>query len=127
MPRLKVLIAEDYEPTRSITIEVIKGVLSDSTIIEAGTGNEALDALVRAQPSFGIIDFQMPGMRGDEVIRQYRKQFPDARTAFLLLSCFYANQQYANSVRVPFMQKPYDINLLRKKVLELAEALQKTE
>jgi CheY-like chemotaxis protein len=68
---MKVLVADDHEPIRA----ALKRLLTqqfDCTIIEAADGLEALDAVSRYDPTFALIDVDMPYVSGLEVLQSLR-------------------------------------------------------
>ena len=48
-------------------------------IAEAATGPEAIDLFRAYRPDATLMDLQIPGVKGDDVIKSIRKEFPDAR------------------------------------------------
>ena len=71
-PKLKVLIAEDDEPSRKYLSLILKDVCDE--ILEAETGTETVE-LCRNNEDIDLIlmDIQMPGISGYEATRQIRE------------------------------------------------------
>jgi two-component system KDP operon response regulator KdpE len=67
----KILIVDDAQQVR----RVLRTALSSEgyTISEAGTGEEALDAIRTATPDAILLDVNMPGMGGLEACREIRR------------------------------------------------------
>jgi two-component system KDP operon response regulator KdpE len=67
----KILIVDDAQQVR----RVLRTTLSSQgyTIYEAGTGEEALDAIRASMPDVILLDVNMPGMGGVETCREIRR------------------------------------------------------
>jgi len=68
---MKVLVADDHEAIRAALKRLIARQF-DCTIIEAADGLEALDAVARYNPTFALIDVDMPYVSGLEVLQSLR-------------------------------------------------------
>jgi len=68
---INILVVDDFQFARRICINVLKEI-GLKNIVEASSGNVALDAL--SKKSFGLIitDHNMPGMSGIEFVRKVR-------------------------------------------------------
>jgi two-component system cell cycle sensor histidine kinase/response regulator CckA len=112
-----VLLVEDEAPVRAFASQALK--LRGYTVIEAGTGEEAIDVLSDAHlhVDLFISDVIMPGMDGPSWVRQARKSRPDTRVVFV---SGYAEdalddsaEPVSNSV---FLPKPFSLNDLLETV-----------
>jgi PAS domain S-box-containing protein len=65
-----VLVVDDDKLPREIIKKIIKPL--DVRIVEAQTGQEALDVIAKENPHLVIVDLVMPGMDGHELIRRIR-------------------------------------------------------
>ncbi len=54
--------------------------------VTAATGEQALEAARRESPALVLLDRNMPGMHGDDVIRALRAEHRHARLPILILS-----------------------------------------
>jgi len=54
--------------------------------VTAATGEQALEAAQKGWPALVLLDRNMPGMRGDDVIRALRSEPRDGRLPILILS-----------------------------------------
>jgi EAL domain-containing protein (putative c-di-GMP-specific phosphodiesterase class I) len=88
------LVVDDSALQRQHTVGLLQGLGIDM-IYEAGNGNEALDllALLKLPPGLAVIDLEMPGMDGIELIQQLQQKgvnmpliVASSREATLLLS-----------------------------------------
>ena len=86
----RVLIVDDIEINRMILTEQLRGWGMDCVAVDGG--QMALDFLEHAATGMGIevdlviLDFQMPGMSGAEVVQKVRSNPAIAETPILLLS-----------------------------------------
>jgi CheY-like chemotaxis protein len=68
---MNVLVADDHEAIRAALKRLIARQF-DCNIIEAADGLEALDAVARYNPTFALIDVDMPYVSGLEVLQSLR-------------------------------------------------------
>jgi CheY-like chemotaxis protein len=82
-PRTRVLVVDDDLGVRSVCATLLSVLGCD--VLEAAHGKEALDLLVRdAEPcDVVLLDLEMPGMHGSEVLRFLRRARPDVRVAMM--------------------------------------------
>ena len=66
--RLQILIADDEELARRLTIEFLRQHADIDIIAEAETGLEAVDAINKLNPDLVLLDIQMPELSGLEVL-----------------------------------------------------------
>jgi DNA-binding NarL/FixJ family response regulator len=66
---VKILIVDDHAMIRT-GLKQLCGVLWDAAILEADTGAAALDLQRREHPQVTILDLNMPGVSGLELLRQ---------------------------------------------------------
>jgi len=70
---LRMLIAEDDEFVRTALREVLRS--EGFEVLEAESGLAALEIVHRVRVSFSVMDIDMPGMSGIEVLRTIRQQY----------------------------------------------------
>jgi two-component system sensor histidine kinase RpfC len=82
----RVLVADDNPVSRN----ALKAILerADYEVHVASDGEEALDVLARGRPGFDVLvlDVQMPGRSGLDVLRAYRFIFPQSRAPVVMLT-----------------------------------------
>ena len=90
MEGTKILVVEDNEDCRRILVLRLRQ-LKEVTISEASNGQEALACIAREWPDIVLLDLNLPGVDGLEVVRRLRRmpgplnQLPViAVTAFVL-------------------------------------------
>ncbi|MBN2497650.1 MAG: response regulator [Deltaproteobacteria bacterium] len=81
----RILLVDD-EPVARHLLRAILGESGYTEILEAGNGQAALDALKREKVHLALVDKNMPGMGGLEVLKQGREINPD--TQFILITAY---------------------------------------
>ncbi|MES2041405.1 MAG: LytTR family DNA-binding domain-containing protein [Pseudomonadota bacterium] len=66
--RLQVLIVDDEELARRLSLEYLRSHLDIEVIGECETGQEAVDAISKLNPDLVLLDIQMPQLSGLEVL-----------------------------------------------------------
>jgi DNA-binding NarL/FixJ family response regulator len=89
---LRILIVDDHAIVREGLKRVLEGASRDWTVIEAGSGFQALELVRLHTFDVAVLDVSMPGMSGLELLRRLRGTVP--RTRVLMLS-MNAEDQYA--------------------------------
>jgi signal transduction histidine kinase len=107
-PRQKVLIVDDEDVVRNF----LSGVLEDKglEIYEATNGADAVDLFKRNHNTIDlvILDMIMPGMKGDEVLKEIRRHRPEAKV--IICSGFMTEEQRdrLRELRIEgFLDKPF--------------------
>jgi two-component system invasion response regulator UvrY len=90
----KILIADDHPAVRAGIRQLLKDDSSVTEIGEAGSGDETIACLQSGHWDMLILDINMPGRSGLDVLRNVRASFPD--TKVLVLSGF-SERQYGLS------------------------------
>jgi CheY-like chemotaxis protein len=72
---VRVLIVDDVEELRRL-LRVILEAEAGVTVLEAASGEEALEDLDDHDPDLVIMDHSMPGMTGLECVREIRRRRP---------------------------------------------------
>ena len=68
MPPLSVLIVDDEAPARALLREYLAGLAGYQVVAECANGFEAVEAVSRLAPDLLLLDIQMPGLDGFEVL-----------------------------------------------------------
>lgn len=73
----KILIIDDS----SLSRKIIKRMIGEQTyfFVEAGDGEAALDVFTKERPDLVVLDLNMSGMSGIEVLRHIRQLDPQAK------------------------------------------------
>lgn len=80
--RRRVLIADDLLLNRMCLKTILEA--ENLEVSEAGDGKEALDRLQREAFELAIIDLEMPGMNGGEVLAHYRNAIPSPIPVYIV-------------------------------------------
>ena len=83
--RLRVMLVDDHALVRS----AVRGALEapDIEIVaEAATAEVAFDEALRTRPDLILLDVDMPGMSGLQLIRELRPRLPDTQIVMLSVS-----------------------------------------
>lgn len=86
MDNLQILLVDD-EPLLLESLEIILTLKNMSIIGKAKDGNEALTLLAEKRCDLALVDLNMKGMGGIELISKMKKEYPDVK--ILVLTTFY--------------------------------------
>ena len=81
-----ILIADDHPVLRAGIKRVIMGQTGFQNIIEAETGDRALELIMQKQPDIAVLDIQMPGVTGMQIAEKLENA--DLKTSIILLTMF---------------------------------------
>ena len=121
--QVNILIVDD-EPKN---LTVLETVLDDPgyRLIRAGSGEEALLALVAHEFAVLVLDVRMPGMTGFELAQLIKERKKTARVPIIFLTAYYNEDQHIlegyGSGAVDYLHKPVNVSVLRSKVAIFAE------
>ena len=120
--RLKILVAEDNETNQ----KVIKGILERANHIThiVNDGEQALDMLEKNKVMFDLIilDMNMPGMSGLDVVKTYRFMDTSAKVPVVMLTAnatLAAREACRAAGANSYLTKPVDARRLLETVAEL--------
>ncbi len=95
-PPLRILLVDDHALVRSAVRQAISG--PDLEVVgEAATGEEALAVAPRLRPDVVLLDIDMPGMTGLQVLRELAPRLPD--TKFVMLSVSASERNVMEALR----------------------------
>ena len=72
-----VLIVDDSKVSRMITKKIVLENSPNISILEAASGDEALELLKSNEPEAAILDFHMPGLTGLELAEKLKDLMPN--------------------------------------------------
>jgi CheY-like chemotaxis protein len=111
-----VLVVDDDDDVRAVAV----AALSDRFhVIEAGTGNQALDLLESERVDVVVTDIVMPGISGFDVLRGARSRRPAPKV--LLVSAFAPALVDAQLPPGAFLPKPFRLAELERAVERLLD------
>jgi DNA-binding NtrC family response regulator len=126
MEKMKIMLVDDEERFLTTTQKLLtkKGV----DVVTAASGTEALEVLKGRHIHVVILDVKMPGMDGNETLKQIKTHFPLVEVIMLT---GHATVESAidglKSGATDYLMKPTDINELIKKATEAFEKRQRLE
>jgi len=100
------LVVDDSRLTRMMVKNFVHVVHPEWTIIEAGSGEEALEKVTGEQIDWMTIDLNMPGIDGMELAEKLKHQFPEAHMCLLTANVQQSVQQRADKLGISFVSKP---------------------
>ncbi len=121
--RISILLVDD-EP-RNLT--VLKSVLEESgyRLVCAESAEQALLALVVDEFALLIIDIQMPGMSGFELVQMIKQRKKTSGVPIIFLTAYYSEDRHVlegyGTGAVDYLHKPINPTILRSKVDVFAE------
>jgi len=122
---LRVIIADDERPARSLLASMLLEFEEVSLIGEATTGAEAIELIERERPDLALLDLQMPEIDGMGVVRLLRKTYMPV-VAFVTAYDEYAVQAFELNA-VDYLLKPIDRARLRRTIERASERLEMSE
>ena len=83
---LRVFLVEDHALVRTAVLDALTRSPLIEVIGDAATAEEALPRIVKARPDVVLVDIDLPGMRGSELVRELVPQLPETRVVMLTVS-----------------------------------------
>lgn len=80
---IAIVLAEDHVIVREGFRAILEAEADMRVVGEAGTGQEAVEQVVRLQPDVLVVDLMLPGLNGLEVTWQVCKQRPETQVVVL--------------------------------------------
>jgi len=125
---MKILVVEDNYETR----ELISITLKKIGIIErAGTGEEGLDKLFLNNHSIVILDLELPGISGEDVCKQIRKnQDKYGNPIIIILTASTDQSNVIKGLEIgadDYIKKPFDLEELYLRVNAISKRVKDSE
>jgi len=118
----KVLIVDDEEDMLWMLQRNLDNGIPNIETFTAQSGHEALDILGETEISLVITDINMPGMSGLELLTEINNNWKETK---VIIMTAYPSNAFENKARkegaVRFVEKPFDINDMRKIVEDVLE------
>ena len=113
----RILVVEDQEDNRQIIRDML--TFTDYEIMEAETGEQALEAVAKQRPDVILMDIQLPVMDGYETTRRIKAD-PVLRSIPIIAVTSYALSGEEQKARAAgcdeYVPKPYSPRQLRAKI-----------
>ena len=113
---VRVLIADDQQPTRQGLVALLALLPSVEVIGQAQDGREAVHLVAERQPDVVVMDMQMPLMDGLEATRYIKSRWPEVKIIALTLYAGYRAKALAAGVDI-FLLKGSPIESLGHAIL----------
>jgi CheY-like chemotaxis protein len=117
-----ILVVEDNDAVREVAREALE--MEGYRVIEASDGPQALELCQRWEGPLDLVvtDVVMPHMSGGELVRQLAARRRDLRV--LLISGYTDDAVVRHGIEagMPFLQKPFSLEALARKVRAVLEA-----
>jgi EAL domain-containing protein (putative c-di-GMP-specific phosphodiesterase class I)/CheY-like chemotaxis protein len=82
---IRVLVAEDHMLVRQSLVKAVRTQPDFEVVAEAGRGDEALELAEKYRPDLFLLDINMPGGGGLQILPRLRQLVPTARVLFLTM------------------------------------------
>ncbi len=118
--RAAVLVVDDDPEILEMTSTLLNS--AGYRAVEARTGDEALAELRRSRPALVLLDINMPGMNGWEVLRLVKEDEETARVPVVMFSVNYEIREKLHALQqgaVDYVTKPFDTEGLLRRVGEI--------
>ena len=118
----KILTVDDSQTIRSIIKQVLKGYKCE--ILEAASGDEGLEMTQNENPDLIILDIDMPGMNGLEMLMKVRNDDAIMNIPVIMLT----SKAKPQNIRIAkelgilaFLSKPFKRSMLIEKISSVFE------
>ena len=101
-----VLIIDDSKVARMILRRILQSIKPDWPVVEASSGEEALEAARSTACDIALVDQHMPGMEGFEVAERLKQDYPDMKISMVTADIQEAVRRRAEDMDVHFIPKP---------------------
>ncbi len=114
-----VLVVDDSRVSRMMTRQFILNKHPGWNVVEAGTGEAAIELMNDIKPVLVMMDVNMPGMGGIPAAEILRKQFPSIKIALQTANIQDAIRNKASAIGASFIEKPINEARIHKLLDEL--------
>ncbi|MEA2338284.1 MAG: two-component system, LytTR family, response regulator [Thermoanaerobaculia bacterium] len=123
--RLRVVIADDERPARSLLLSMLRNFDDVQVVGEAADGAAAVELIEREKPDLALLDLQMPEVDGIGVVRLLKRgSMP--MIAFITAYDEYAVRAFELNA-VDYLLKPVDAARLRETVSRAIDRLDRDD
>ena len=123
---MRILVVDDFSTMRRIVKNILKQ-LGYNNIVEADDGSSAWDVLNREQIDFVISDWNMPTMKGIDLLRKVRSSDELSEMPFLMVTAEAQQENLVEAVQAQvsnYIVKPFTAEVLGQKMDKILEKYQ---
>ena len=102
----KVLIVDDSRLARMVIASALRRIQPDCELVEATGADDALAAIAAGSVDIALVDFNMPGMDGLELVAKIRKGHPGMPVAVVSANLQEEIIGRARELNAAFVAKP---------------------
>jgi len=112
-----ILLVDDEEMIRKVGTRMLDG--SGFDVLIAKNGKEALELFNKKKVDLVLLDLIMPEMGGDETYHKLKDLDPDVKVIFTSGYGQYDRPEFENLGQAVFIQKPFQTEVLLKKIKDI--------
>ena len=120
--KIRTVIADDEEPARNELFFQLAQLEDVEVVGQATNGLEALELIESLRPDLSLLDVQMPGLTGFELVRALVAKKIDSRVVFVTAYDRYAIEAFKINA-VDYLLKPVEPNRLSQTLARVRELL----
>ena len=120
--KIRTVIADDEEPARNELFFQLARLEDVEVVGQATNGLEALELIESLRPDLSLLDVQMPGLTGFEIVRALVAKKIDSRVVFVTAYDQYAIEAFKINA-VDYLLKPVEPNRLSQTLTRVRELL----
>jgi DNA-binding NtrC family response regulator len=106
---VKVLVVDDEKSMRKNIADLLGSYRYD--IIEASDGNEAVISFREEKPQLAILDINLPGKNGLDVLEEMKKIYPDVPV--IIFTAFGTSERAMKAIKLgafDYLEKPFELD-----------------
>lgn len=114
----KILIVDDIETNRSLLRQVLNS-LYDYDIVEAFSGEHAIELFDQENPDLILMDIMMPGIDGRQATTLIKEKMGDVHTPIIFLTALNSDDSLTEALASggdDFIAKPFNVEILQSKI-----------
>lgn len=119
--RKKVLLVEDDTFLRDLVTEKLAHI--NVQLLQAGTGEAALEIIKKEKPALVLLDIVLPGISGFDVLTQIRADEAIAKTPVVILSNLGQEKDIARAKELGVLEFIIKVNVNPSEIVERVQAL----
>lgn len=125
MNKIKILIADDERPAREFLKRLLSGFEEVELVAEAEDGESAVLSIKEHRPDLALLDLQMPGLSGLEVVRSLHHSYLPL-VAFVTAFDEYAVKAFELNA-IDYLLKPVEKARLQETIKRAVERMEKDD